>query len=133
MPHKRSIESAATRAPAATLAAAMTHVRRRESAVSFREVHVQRRESLAPELNLELLDLLIRIEDTVQMATNLAGHHLTDEHEEKANEVAISANKSTRHTCPAHEPVPVPPLSSDADRACVQSVCASTGRRWLPP
>lgn len=124
MPHKRSIESAATRAPAATLAAAMTHVRRRES---VREVQVQRRESLAPELNLKLLDLLISIEDTVQMATNIAGHHLTDEHEEKANEVAISANKSTRHACPAHGPVPVPPLSSDADRACVQSVCASTG------
>ena len=93
MPHKRTKEAKQKRAPAATFAVAMAHSRQREAAVDLREEDVRRREDLAPDLNIDLMILSGEMRTTLQMATNLAGHHLTDDHEEKALGASSAINK----------------------------------------
>ena len=64
-----------------------------EAAVDLREEHVRLREGLAPDINIDLMLLSVEMSTTLQMATNLAGHHLTDDHDEKALGASSAINK----------------------------------------
>ena len=64
-----------------------------EAAADLREEHVRLREGLAPDINIDLMLLSVKMSTTLQMATNLAGHHLTDDHDEKALGASSAINK----------------------------------------
>ena len=108
MPHKRSPEATERRAPAA-LHVAMAHARQREAAVAQREERVRRREALAPDLNADLMRLAMDMQEALQAATNLAGHHLTDEHDEKATAISSAMNRRARAPCPCAPALPALP------------------------
>ena len=107
MPHKRSPEAKAKRTEAATLHTALRHTRKRELDVGAREERVGRRERNAPELNDKLLALHLETRGLLQQATNLAGHHLTDEHGEKAWSV-FEAQSAGDLPCPLPPPTSLP-------------------------
>ena len=98
MPNRRSTEK--LRARAATLPGAMRHARAREFKCAKREVVVGNRERLAPKVNIDLLMLASDAVGTVNLATRLAAHSITNDHVARNGEALQDAKKSTRCATP---------------------------------